>query len=63
MVENQIRKGEFSLQQLAKACRAETLEAAHEWELLNLNTPEEFEAAKGVLKNQRRAACKSADNI
>jgi molybdopterin-guanine dinucleotide biosynthesis protein A len=63
LIENQIRNGEFSLQKLANVCRGEMLDAAQEGELLNLNTPDEFEVAKALVKKQRRAACKSAGNI
>jgi molybdopterin-guanine dinucleotide biosynthesis protein A len=57
LVENQIRKGELSMQKLANACRGELLDETQEGELLNLNTPEEFERAKtSSLKKPRKSS-------
>ena len=48
VVERQILKGEFSLQELAKAVRARILPTprGREWELFNVNTPEDWKAAR-----------------
>jgi molybdopterin-guanine dinucleotide biosynthesis protein A len=62
LVEKQIQLGEFSLQKLAKVTGGKRWKPPNNRQLFNVNTPEDLEAAKELVKKQRTAACKSTSN-
>jgi len=62
LVEGQLQKREFSIQKLMKAVGARGLRVSRgrEWELFNVNTPEEFEMAKRLMRTEAASRQRTA---
>ena len=56
LVAEQLSRSEFSLQQLARACKAKMIHLPRhrEWELLNVNSPADWQRARALWKTLKR---------